>query len=451
MATDTEPLLVLEEPPDGQPRRARFRPVRPEWAASRLLRRFAGLREDVLDWVPEERPRYTRLGIIVANTGILAATSMLVALNNVTSVAWPWLLPFALLWGYIILSIDGSIVASTHGVYSGKWKIYIPRLVISLLIGAFVAEPLVLWFFRPAIVAEVGKIRAAELSAYEGRWVSCNPPNGTHPASCTGYLLNLPNSPTSVTTELVHEQQLLSSVQLQITAINNAIATLRYQARAECDGVLLPGAQTTGVIGEGPNCRQDRMDYTQYGPQHGLPGLLKLQGQYQAKISDLDQQLAESQSTYSAEVQRGIAQQLATWTSGIGKPGLLDEDRALQTLASQSSFVRIQEWLLRLLLIALDALPVLTKWFSRSTKYDILYSRQLEVGDREHEKFHETREHADLTALDLEAKETEYAYHDGLADMAQAARVGHGQREKDQQDAIEDLAAQLRAARRQQR
>ena len=53
-----------------------------------------------------------------------------------------------------------------------------------------------------------------------------------------------------------------------------------------------------------------------------------------------------------------------------------------------------------------------------------------------------------LTALDLEAKEIEYTYHGGLADMAQAARVGHGQREMDEQTASTDLAAQLRAARR---
>ncbi|MGA2828502.1 MAG: hypothetical protein ABSF03_20560 [Streptosporangiaceae bacterium] len=52
------------------------------------------------------------------------------------------------------------------------------------------------------------------------------------------------------------------------------------------------------------------------------------------------------------------------------------------------------------------------------------------------------------STLDLEAKEIEYTYHGGLADMAHAARVGHGQREMDEQTAITDLAAQLRAARR---
>lgn len=65
-------------------------PARPEHGVPRLLRRLAGIREDVLDWVPEERPRYTRLGLIVANTGIMAAAAMLIALTSVISVPWAW-------------------------------------------------------------------------------------------------------------------------------------------------------------------------------------------------------------------------------------------------------------------------------------------------------------------------------------------------------------------------
>jgi len=446
MATDTQPLPVaVAALPDT------FRPAGPDSGISPRLRRFAGIREDILDWVPEERPRYTRLGIIIANTGVLAAVSMLAALNNVTGAAWLWLLPFALLWGYIILSIDGSIVASTHGVYAGKWRVYIPRLVISLLIGAFVAEPLVLWYFKPAIVAEVGKERAADLTSYQGRWVSCNPKDGTHPGGCAGFLLTIPYSPGDVAQELKRERNLLASVTGQIDAIDKAIAKYRYQASAECDGVQLPGGQTTGIAGAGVNCKQDRYDYTHYGQQHHLPQLQARQATYQTEVSNLSQQLEQSQSSYDKAVQKGIAQQVKVWQSGVTRPGLLDEDRALQALSSQSGFVRFQQWLLRLLLIALDALPVLTKWFSRPTKYDKLYTRQLDIGDREHDKSHELRERKDLTRLDLQVKQTEYTYHDGLADMAQAARVGHGQREMDQQAAIDQLAAQLRAARRQER
>jgi Domain of unknown function (DUF4407) len=445
MATEAQPRTTHGLPDT-------YRPARPEYRPSRLLRRFAGIREDILDWVPEERPRYTRLGIIVVNTGVLAAASMLIALSNVTSAFWGWLAPVALLWGYIICCIDGSIVAATHGVSAGKWRVYIPRLVISLLIGAFVAEPLVLWYFKPAISAEVGRQRATAEAAYEATWVHCNPPNGSPPAGCSKqYILNLPNSPADVSQELGNEKRLLSSVQGQISSIEGAIARLQYIARAECDGVGLPGGQTTGQIGQGPNCVQDRKDYASYGPDHGLPGLLALRSQYEDKIGQLTQQLAQSQAAYGSQIQQAISKQVTLWEQGVGRPGLLDEDRALQALAAQSGFVLFQEWLLRLLLIALDALPILTKWLSQTSKYDRLYTRQLDSGDRRHEKHLGVHDRRHFTELDLRHKENEFAYQDGLRGMAARDRISHGQREMELQDAIARQAAQRRAALRRDR
>ena len=49
-----------------------FRPAEPARGPGRWLRRVAGLNEAILDWVPEERPRYTWQGAIVLNTAILA-------------------------------------------------------------------------------------------------------------------------------------------------------------------------------------------------------------------------------------------------------------------------------------------------------------------------------------------------------------------------------------------
>jgi len=174
----------------------------------------------------------------------------------------------------------------------------------------------------------------------------------------------------SLTQELSHEKQLVSDATRKIGQIDAYIAKLRYQARAECDGIRLPGGQTTGLVGQGQNCDQDRADYTDYGRLHGLPGLLALQGKYQAKVGSLTQQLAESERGYGAAVQKAISREVDRWEQGTGKPGLLDEEKALQALSRQSSFVFSQQWLLRLLLIALDTLPVLTKWFSKATEYD---------------------------------------------------------------------------------
>ena len=50
-----------------------YRPARPDRGPGRWFRMCVGINEDVMDWTPSERAKYTGLGIIVLNTGCLAA------------------------------------------------------------------------------------------------------------------------------------------------------------------------------------------------------------------------------------------------------------------------------------------------------------------------------------------------------------------------------------------
>ena len=102
--------------------------------------------------MPEERARYTRLGAIVLNTGLLAGLSLATALTTFLHVSLWIVIPVALVWAYVIVSFDGWLIASTHGLLNrSKWRIFLPRLMISWLMGAAIPEPLVLWVIDPAI------------------------------------------------------------------------------------------------------------------------------------------------------------------------------------------------------------------------------------------------------------------------------------------------------------
>jgi len=150
-----------------RPRRPTTRPgSRQRFALGRRLRAVAGVDEELLDWVPEERARYTRLGAIILNTGLLAGLSLATALTTFLHVSLWIVLPVALVWAYVIVSFDGWLIASTHGVLSrSKWRMFLPRLVISLLMGAAIAEPLVLWVFDAAIHKNVLDVRQAMMAA----------------------------------------------------------------------------------------------------------------------------------------------------------------------------------------------------------------------------------------------------------------------------------------------
>lgn len=439
MATETE-LPVAAEGPGEE-----YRPALPDGGIGRRLRAFAGVREEILDWVPEERARYTRLGMIVLNTGIMAGASLLVALGNVVHVPWVFLLPVALIWGYVIVGFDGWLIASTHGKLNHKLKIFAIRFVISVLMGTFIAEPLVLWFFHPAIRTEIAHMRDDDAAAREAKWVRCNPPSGQAPAGCTGFLLSLQDSPTAIQAQLTQAQSERDALQGKLDTLNRQLADKQKLARRECNGNR--GSELSGQVGEGPNCRQDRRDADQFRTTNHMDDKQATLLAYDRQIDQLSEQLKRQGQTYRQEIKTEIDKKMADWKRGQGRPGLLDEARALSRLSSRSTFVQFEQWLLRLLLVAIDCLPVLTKALSGTTTYDVLYSRQLETDNRLHEKYLALRERKDSSEHDLRLRQADYDHHAGMERINEDYRADRARRETGLDEAIERMAARLRSQR----
>jgi hypothetical protein len=406
-----EPGLFGSEP---------FRPAPPARGPGRLLRRVAGLNEAILDWVPEERPRYTWQGAIILNTAILAGLSMLVLLSR-TELPRLLMIPLALLWAVVILSFDAWLVSSTHGVIGrSKLAIYLPRMLISILMGAVIAEPLLLSVFAPAIHTEVNQQRKQDIDGYEDRLRECNPVSA-EPTAATGCTdrLNVENPLVSIRKELTGKTALRTKLRAEVTAINTEIARRETVSRAECNGTKI-SRSTTGVVGEGPNCRRNRAEADRYRAASDIAGR-------EADVSRLSREIAAGTveeatagRAYAAAVHAGIAEKVADARNAQQKIGILDEDRALGSLAASSAFVAIGSWLLRLLLIVVDCLPVLTKLLSRSTTYDALLSRQVGVTDRLHDKVAEGREQQFTRRIDLQIERTEHAYQSSVQEIRSA-------------------------------
>ncbi|QUQ69491.1 DUF4407 domain-containing protein [Kutzneria sp. CA-103260] len=447
MPADTIDLeSPVSQPDTGDLPVGLYRPVLPARGLGARLRGFIGVREDILDWVPEERARYTRLGAIVLNTGLMAALSLLVALTSITSVLWVFLIPAALVWGYVIVSFDGWLIAGTHGlVNAAKLRIFIPRLAISVLMGAVIAEPLLLWVFQPAIHKEVLDNRQQEITAYTGQLTLCNPASGDVVATpaCGDFHVNVAESPKSVQEQLDKTLASRDQLRAQVDEASSHLAGMEATATNECAGTKGPGL--TGVIGDGAECKYDwnaanqyRVDSQLDQRQHDLTGLTN-------QVTALTANLAQAKTDYGRHVADAIAAQVRQKAADQGDIGILDEEKALETLSGRNFAVFAAQWLVRLLLIAIDCLPALAKMMSSSTTYDELLSHQLETARNLRHRYVSMRERRDSADNEVRVRHTEYGLHAKLERINEIDRLDRAQREADKQAHIEALAAKLRA------
>ncbi|WIM96389.1 DUF4407 domain-containing protein [Actinoplanes oblitus] len=396
------------EPPAGRAavplREALYRrPEAPDTTTISLLaRRLIGVREQILSWVPEERPRYTRLGLIVVNTALMAAISLWTALTRVVDVPWPLVIPVAVFWGLLVLTIDSWMVSSSHGALgAGRWFMFVPRLIMAVLLGCVIAEPLVLWIFHPAIHTDVEHHRQEVTGTERGRWTRCNPVDGTVTAGLAGceqhqLALQGPAGTQGKVASLTAQRTELGKEYARLSAELTAKQEL---AQAECTGNKIAGGSTSQRRGNGPLCKQAWRVADDFEAQNDLPGR-------QRKIASLDQQiealslrLGDSRQTYAQAIEKGIDAKVEQFEGQFGKIDIIDEAQGLERLSERSGFVWSAQWLVRILLIVVDSLPVLAKMLSGCTSYDRLVNRQLRTGQSFHGLSLDYAEHQEKASI----------------------------------------------------
>ena len=331
MSADADTVIIPKIVP-GSPLEM-FRPVQPSRGIGSRLRGFIGVQEDILDWAPEERSRYTKLSVIVINTGLMAALSLLAALHSI-SAYWPYLIPVALFWGYLIVSFDGWLVASTHGRLTARLRVFAPRLILSILIGSAIAEPMVLWVFQPAIQKEILDDRQNQITTYSGQLTMCNPISGQiiDTAACSGFHVNVTDAPSSVQDQLNRTTDERNSEQDTVNQLNNEMTTLRNTTNNECAGAA--GADLTGVRGDGPDCLRDRQNELNFQSYSHLDQHEQNLTSLNNQISTQTGQLNQAKKTFGSQVTAAIAAQVRQKRADQGTIGILDELKGLSILAS---------------------------------------------------------------------------------------------------------------------
>lgn len=377
-------------------------PALPDHGLGRHVRVLAGVSEEILDWVPSLRPQYTGLGSIVLITGCFAALAMLTAITKVVAVPVLMRLVIALLWGLAILLIDRWLMTSTHGLtmHHGsdttkrknaarrdapegrrearrRFAIFAPRIVLAVLVGLTIAEPVILFVFQSTLDRQVQTTQKDQLVSYESLLNTCNPPFGQPQpknAACADYrlLVTVP-PPTALQAQLAVAKTQAATDQATITSLQATVNSEKTLATNECAGTSGPGL--TGLPGDSTDCNRDWR--VADASQAQLNTDLNRLATDNASVVSLEQQLTTATNQYNNDLSTQIDQAINDKKNDQrGVIGIIDEWNALSQLSARNPVVTVASWLLRLIFIMLDCLPVLAKLIGGSTVYDGLLANR---------------------------------------------------------------------------
>jgi len=392
-----------------------------------------------MDWVPSDRAKYAGLGIIVLNTGCLAAFAMFTALGKILIAPAIALIPVALVWGWMIFSIDRWLITSTHGMRgASRLLVFIPRLILAVLIAFTIAEPLTLRIFQNSLDTQVNLTRTADLKNLQSELVNCNPVSGQTDTSltCKKYLLTVPNPPNAALVKLANAKQ--QAAQLQAAA-NSANANYQHALTiAEGEGAGTAGAGMSGQAGCGQLCKQD---YATVATEKAiLDAKLAPLAVANKAVAALNLQAGKAQETYATQLNAKITKTVNDQKADLGQIGIIDEWNALEQLSSADAFVFYGHWLLVLVLIALDCLPVLAKLMGGSTAYDQLLAEQVASNKRVHATDLQLREETANADKEVEIYLIKMRKRERMLSEDRAERVRSAQGETDGLDDVRALA-----------
>ncbi len=380
---------------EGAPRggHSRTRHAR-RFELGRWLRVLAGVDEGILDQVPLERTRYVGLGGVVLGTAVVAAVSMWFALSQVLGGVHVAMVVPALIWLLIVLNLDRWLVSTVTGMWQHRLMMLIPRLLVAVVLGSIIAEPLVLRVFETAVVQHVIDEREAARTKERALLIACNPHMSVAPPRDRGCEnARLLSSGTEADTAKIDElEKDAGKLRERIRADKARYDQLFDQATAECAGRKAAG--TSGRRGAGPLCKRLDAAAKRFKAGSDLSGNQRRLRDMEEQISALHGPLAAKQSDFRRQIEARIDERLSAMPDKNDPVGLLERMRALHEISAENAYLFAASWLFRLFLILVDCLPVLVKLMGGTTTYD----RMVEHANRTQERIYDKRLHLDAEA-----------------------------------------------------
>jgi hypothetical protein len=403
---------------------------------------LAGARPDVLAAAPGARARFVALGGVLLSTGGLAVVSASFAVHMALGVWWPFALLVGLGWGAVVVNLDRMLLVGMAHDASLKRNLVmaVPRVGLALVLGVVIATPLTLQVFHQEIDTEIVAMQAEAADAYRASLDS---------DTRFAHLPELEEriaAAEAVVASGGRADDGLAVVRAEVTArqaaLDGAVAVSReLEAKAQCE---LDGSCGTGDAGTGEAYAQaraaaDAQSAVVVSARSDLDAAVAASSAAEARSAQL---AGTSLDADHAELARLTAEQdrlqAAFDATNEGSGGILLRLEALNRLGDKNATLATAQFMLSLLFMCVEILPVLMKLllnFSPPTAYDHLAALR-DSGDVEIEE------------LAQESRKTVAIAKEELLVMAERERVD---RQKEailarRRTAIADLAPGSEAA-----
>lgn len=340
---------------------------------------LSGARPDVLEAVPGARAKFVALGGVLLSTGGLAVLSAAFAVHMALGVWWPIALLVGVGWGFVIVNLDRMLLVGMAHDASLKRNLLmaVPRVGLALVLGIVISTPLTLQIFHKEIDTQIVSLQAEAADAYrtsldaDARFAGLPE---LRAQVATGQAVVA--SGGSSAADLAPLQGEVAAAQ---AAYDAALTTQReLSAKAQCE---LDGTCGTGDAGTGEAYAQAR---AAADAQRDVVDAAKtdLDAAVSAVSAGASRSMAQASAdleTDQAELARLTAQQTALQQAfdetNADNSGILIRLQALSALSDSNTTMAIAHYMLALLFICIELLPVLMKMllnFGPRSTYDRL-------------------------------------------------------------------------------
>ena len=376
----------------------------------KIVLALAGAHEEVLAIVPSERARFESLGWAILITSGVAAVSMWFALASAVGINGILALPIALAWGLVIMGIDRWLIVSMPVDGRRKFAMAVPRLALALLLGTLISTPLVLRIFQSEINAQIAKMQQQSYSTFLQQQQASDVAKqvGTYSGELQ-YLDNVIATHGATTANTVSDPE-LRGYNEQLTNLNNELThwtSLKNQYYNDyiCQ---LYGGPTCPKKGNGPAAKASQQNYNAASQEvDTLEGQInQVQGEIQQRDAQLtsnskaDQQARYQQALtqqpivkdeYDTALQRQNELQASFFASNQAAHGILIRLEALSQLSNGNFTVTAARFLLFLLFLVIECLPVTVKLLQQPGLYEEALEQAREAERRDVNKFYSFR------------------------------------------------------------